>query len=515
MKLPPEDAAALRAAALLHNIGRRGVPDSIWHKADDLTPEEQEKLRDHPVLGARILASIPFPWNVVPLVRHHAERWDGSGYPDGLKGSNIPLGARIIAVANAYSAWQRPRPYRKALSHAAALAEIETQAGIHFDPGIVHLFRPLAAQLRAESERKSRHPKKAREKETNAHDWLGDIAAAQRETQGLARLTEAVSGTLHLQSAGQTLLACVRDIVPCDACALFLPENDSEFLRGVAALGANERHLVGSLARAGTYLTGRAFSQGQPVIASFLPDDLTLRDVSDTWTPFRSTLIVPLERSGEPLGTLNLYAHAPDAFGPEAQRVMRLVATQASHALDNARRFDEVHESAYTDAMTGLRNARYLREYLERETNRALRDGTQVAVLTMDLDNFKPINDRFGHARGDQILKECADILRSHLRNYDLAARYAGDEFIIVLSRTDAIQAEIVATKLRLAVEKHGAKLMSREPGFPQVGISVGVAMYPADADDLPTLLTRSDAAMYADKQQRRALRSSEDSRAA
>ena len=517
--LPAEEAEGLRAAALLHNIGRLGVPASILNKAEALSPEEQEKLRVHPALGARILASVPFPWNVVELIRSHSEHWDGGGYPKGLKGGAIPLGARILAVANAYSALQRPRPYRAPMTAAEALVEIEKQAGTQFDPGVVAAFRPIAAQFRSESEGKNPLRLDKTENETderNPREWLDDIAAAQREALGLARLAEAVSGSLHLQSVSQTLLESVREIVACDACALFLPDEDEDMLRGVAAIGANERHLVGSMARIGTYLTGRAFSQKQPAVASFLPDDLRLREVSDSWTPFRSTLIVPLlQADGHALGTLNLYAAAPDAFGVETLRVMRVVATQAARAVNNARCFHEIHESAYTDALTGLRNARYLREFLERETNRAQRDGAPFAVLTIDLDNFKPINDRFGHGRGDQVLRDCGEILGAHLRNYDLAARYAGDEFVVVLSQTNMLQADIVATKLKIAVEKYGQKLIAREPDFPQVGISVGVAMYPDDGADLPALLCRSDAAMYADKQSRGGGRKTEERAAA
>ena len=516
--LPAAETAALRAAALLHNIGRLGVPASILNKAEALLPEEQEKLRVHPALGARILASVPFPWNVVELIRSHSEHWDGGGYPAGIKRDAIPLGARILAVANAFSALQRPRPYRAPLSATEALIEIERQAGTQFDPGVVAAFRPIAAQFRAESEQRNplRLDSVDAPDERNPRAWLDDIAAAQREALGLARLAEAVSGSLHLQSVSQTLLESVREIVACDACALFLPDDDEDILRGVAALGANERHLIGSMARIGTYLTGRAFSQKQPNVASFLPDDLRLREVSDAWTPLRSTLIVPLlQQDGRALGTLNLYAAAPDAFGAETLRVMRVVATQAARAVDNARRFHEIHESAYTDSLTGLRNARYLREFLERETNRAQRDGSSFAVLTIDLDNFKPINDRFGHGRGDQVLRDCGEILSAHVRSYDLAARYAGDEFVVALSRTDALQADIVATKLKIAVEKYGQKLIAREPDFPQVGISIGVAMYPEDGADLPALLCRSDAAMYADKKGRGGGRKTEDRAAA
>lgn len=513
LNLSEEDTAALRAACLLHNIGRLGVPEHILHKSGSLTPEEQEKLRSHPVLGARIIASIPFPWPVVPLVRHHAEHWDGSGYPDNLRGEAIPLGARILAVANAYSALLRPRPYRPAYTPEEALAEIEARVGTQFDPGVLAAFRAVTATIRADVTTLGsttpcfappfQQPGSYRE----SRAALEDIAAAQQETLGLYTLVQSISGSLHLEAVADTLLSCTRQIVMCDACALFLPDDEEQYLRCAAAQGVNERHLLGSMARMGTYLTGRAFGRGEMMRASFMPQDLVLRDVSDAWTPFRSTLIVPLLVGGTAIGTLNLYAESPEAFSPDAQRVLRLVATQASQAIDNARRFTEVQENAYTDTLTGLRNARFLREFLEREINRAGRDQSSIAVLNIDLDKFKPINDLYGHAMGDQILRDVAEILEAHVRSYDLAARYAGDEFVVVLTRASRMAAEVVAEKLKHAVERHAHKIIAKDGDFPQLGISVGIAIYPEDANDLQGLLCRSDAAMYADKRERHAER--------
>ncbi len=539
LRLGQEEMTALRAAALLHTVGRLGVPDHILHKAGALTAEEQEKLRSHPVLAARILASIPFPWPVVPLVRHYAEHWDGTGYPDNLKGEDIPLGARILAVASAHSALMRPRSFRPAITEEEAMSEVVSRSGSQFDPSVISAFLRVveadqalavdslpvqdvpSASVRRKRSRRSALPaadilpsarlsqpeEKARAS-GDVRDALDDIAAAQRESLGLYTLARTVGSSLHLEAVGNTLLQCTRDIVPCSVYVLFLPEDDGEFLRAHAAIGVNHRHFLGSLAQNGTYLTGRAFGRGEIITASFLADDLILRDVSEPWVPFRSTMIVPLSNGGTTVGTLNLYAEEPNAFGLDAQRVMRLVSTQAGRAIDNARRFAAVQETAYTDALTGLRNARYLREYLDREINRAMRESVSLAVLNIDLDNFKPINDQFGHARGDQTLREVADILAFHVRNYDLAARYAGDEFVVVLGQAGRKAAEGVAAKLKQAVERHGQRLCARDAGFPQLGISIGVALYPEDATDMQGLLCRSDAAMYSDKQNRKSTRS-------
>lgn len=509
--LPESETEALRAAALLHNIGRLGVPDYILHKPGSLTPEEQEKLRTHPVLGARILAPIPFPWPVVEIVRHHAEHWDGQGYPDGLKGEAIPLGARILAVANAYSAWIHARPYRDAQAPETALAEIELRAGAQFDPAVVAAFRPIADQVREElgqsnSETLAMHPLAPLPDTAvvEARAALHDIADAQRQTRGLAALTEALSGTLHLEAVIETVLTSVRELVPLSACALFLPEEDGEYLRAHGAVGINSRHLFGSSARIGSYLTGRAYYRGDMIRASYLAEDLVLRTVSDTWTPLRSTLIVPLTHGSTCVGTLNLYAEEPDAFGPDAQRILRLIALQAARAVDNACRFADIQKTANTDALTGLKNGRFLRVFLERELNRAHRDNSTLAVLNIDVDHFKTINDTYGHAAGDQTLRDIAGLLNAPIRSYDLAARYAGDEFVVVLPHADREQAEIVAAKLQGGVERYAQKMRAQDPSFPHVGISIGIAVAPTDGEDLQDLLRCSDAAMYQDKQRRR-----------
>lgn len=511
LELPEAEAASLRAAALLHNIGRLGVPENILHKPGPLTAEEQEKLRAHPVLAARILASIPFPWDVVNLVRHQAERWDGSGCPDGLQGSAIPLGSRLLAVASAYSAMLRPRPYRlRVYTPEEALAEIEAGAGTQFDPAVVAAFRTVAAQIREETTADAPQEQALTLPDTpashpTARAALRDITAAGHETRALTALTNALQGTLHLEAIGEATLRAVQELVSPSACALFLPEEGTEFLCAYAARGLNQRYLLGSQARIGTYLTGRSFSRGDLVRANFLPEDLILRNVSDPWMPFRSTLIVPLLCNGQTLGTLNLYHEQPDVFQPEAQRVLRLVATQAGRALEAASRLANLQENATTDALTGLKNARALREFLQHEIARAGREQVTFAVLLLDLDNFKPINDRFGHDVGDQALRDVADMLCTHIRLTDFAARYGGDEFVLILSRADRVAAEVVATKLQFALQRHTQRLQARQPDYPALGASLGIALFPDDGSDLQALLTAADAAMYAVKRTRHA----------
>ena len=135
--LDPEQAAAVGEAGLLHDIGKIGVPDRILLKPGSLSGDEWEAMRRHPVLGAQIVAPFDFFARSAPLIRHHHERWDGSGYPDGLVGPRIPLGARIVAVADVFDALTSTRPYRVAISPAAAIEQLAAEAGRTLDPDVV------------------------------------------------------------------------------------------------------------------------------------------------------------------------------------------------------------------------------------------------------------------------------------------------------------------------------------------------------------------------------------------
>lgn len=152
MELDPKDASRIGMAALLHDIGKVAVPDVLLQKSGPLSPQERQLLHDHADLGAQILEVSPFLYDLVPMVRHHHERWDGCGYPGRLKGADIPLAARIIAVADAYDAMLQAQPYQASRSPEEARAELQRGAGTQFDPAIVAVCSALLAnQQQAQS----------------------------------------------------------------------------------------------------------------------------------------------------------------------------------------------------------------------------------------------------------------------------------------------------------------------------------------------------------------------------
>ena len=141
--LGADETAAVRYGGILHDIGKIGVKDWILLKPGALTPEEYEEIKQHPQIGAGIIGQMRFARDVAPIIRGHHERWDGRGYPDGLAGEQIPLGARIIAIVDAYDAMTTDRPYRRAMAPADALAELERTSGAQFDPSLLAIFVDL------------------------------------------------------------------------------------------------------------------------------------------------------------------------------------------------------------------------------------------------------------------------------------------------------------------------------------------------------------------------------------
>jgi response regulator RpfG family c-di-GMP phosphodiesterase len=153
--VPEPDIPDLEHGVLLHDIGKIGIPDAILLKPGPLTPEEWKTMRRHPEIGRRLIQNVPFLKGAIPIVFCHHEKWDGTGYPRGLKGEEIPLGARIFAVVDAFDAMTFDRPYSKAVPFEAAYTEIKRCGGSHFDPSVVEAFLRVPKKLLEEIRRKS------------------------------------------------------------------------------------------------------------------------------------------------------------------------------------------------------------------------------------------------------------------------------------------------------------------------------------------------------------------------
>ena len=512
------DIQGVKTAALLHDIGKLAVPEHILSKPGPLTPEEFQKIRAHPKVGADIISAVPFPYPVSPLILSHHERWDGKGYPAGLKGEDIPLGARILSVVDYFDALMAERPYHKAMGYDAAIGLLQQEAGKGLDPKVVDKFIELlpALQLEAAALEQTMRRTSAPEDhgqamgrpatgltpEPTKKNVFDDIALAHREIYALYEIAQAMGTSLGVSDTMALISAKLSNLVPFSCAALFLYDEETETLRCRFATGTDAEIIQQIAVHTGEGLTGWVARNRRALVNARPSADLEAAGLSQLHTNLQSALVCPLLFNERFIGTLSVY-HVDGAFyRDDHRRLLDRVSEQAAAVINNSMLFEQTKEDSLTDPLTGLPNTRFLFMHLTRELARAERLKSEVSLLVMDLDNFKSINDSHGHHVGDRALCEVARVLRTAIRPYDICVRYAGDEFIVVLSGCGGEEAERKRLELQRAVD---ALQFEARPGkMLQLAISVGASVFPHDGDSYEALLATADGRMYRDKSRRK-----------
>jgi len=508
------EVQAIKTAALLHDIGKLAIPDHILAKPGPLTPEEFQKVRVHPEVGAEILRSVEFPYPVVPIVLAHHERWDGRGYPSGLREHDIPLGARIICIADYFEALTSDRPYHKAISLEAAAEALKQESGKALDPRLVDVFVGILPALAGDVEPAYSPPAKAARGLQSARPTVGDtpaptslanvfenIAVAHREIYALYEIAQTMGTKLTVADTMALVSSKLSSLVPFSACALFLYSPSREQLQCRFATGTDSELIQQLTLRSGQGLTGWVARNRRALVNARPSTDLEAMG-SNAPTVLQSALVCPLVFNDRLIGTLGVYHTDPSFYREDHARLLDRICEQAAAVINNAIVFEQTHEDSLTDPLTGLPNTRSLFQHLARELARAERRRSDVALIVMDLDDFKDINDSFGHRVGDWALREVARVLRGGIRPYDMCVRYAGDEFIVVLADCSRSEAESKRLELQASVGRIQLELESgrRVP----LAISAGISVFPHDGDNYEALVARADRQMYEDKSRRK-----------
>jgi len=485
----------VRTAALLHDVGQLAVPEHILAKPGPLTREEFEKVRTHPEVGAAILADVPFPYPVASLILGHHERWDGQGYPAGLKAEAIPLGARILSVVDYYDALTSDRPYHRAMPHEAAVRLLQQEAGHALDPVLVAQFIEMLPRLRAEIAARSPESEAAPRPAGNpGRSVFDDIALAHREIYTLYEIAHAMGTSLNVSETMELVASKLTRLVPFSCCALFLLDEDSGQLHCRFSSGV-DADVVHRLVAGDNGAAGHVARHGQAMVNASPRADLDAAGLTSVATRLLSALLCPLVCHDRVIGTLALYDVQPRRYNENHRRLLMRVAEQVGAVIYNSVLFEQTRQDALTDALTGLPNVRFLYMHVARELARAVRLDSPVALIVMDVDDFKQINDTYGHHVGDLALKEAGRLIRDAIRPYDLCARYAGDEFILVLTACSAEEAESKLVELQAAIED----LPIAIPPL-RLGVSGGIAVFPEDGRSYESLLALADGRMYRNK---------------
>jgi putative nucleotidyltransferase with HDIG domain len=322
------EVQAIKAASLLHDVGKLAIPEHILNKPGRLTAAEYEIMKRHAPIGADILSVIDFPYPVAPIVRHHHENWDGTGYPDGLSGDRIPIGARILAVVDCFDALTSDRPYRPRLEDADALKVIADRRGTMYDPKVVDAFLAFhgietPAALPAATAPAAPEPAAPREEPP--------AAPAGRELATFFALGRALSVPCRPAQLAGIVAAHLEPYLPPSTLVLYAYTEASDSIALMCQAGNVPFGLSADVRiPLGERLSGWVAATGESVLNS--DARLDLDEAQRESSPFRSTLAVPVAVRTRLIGVLSVYSATADAFDPAHRRLVEAAAVALADA---------------------------------------------------------------------------------------------------------------------------------------------------------------------------------------
>lgn len=507
--LKGDDYEAVSTGALLHDIGKLGVPEYVLLKPGRLTQEEFAKIKLHPEIGAAILEPVPFPWPVLPAVKYHHERWDGKGYPEGLEGENIPLIARILSVADVYDALTSSRSYRNAWTHEKAKQTIDESRGTQFDPIVVDAFLQIidgvVQEMAEEGDGPLAQPADALAKRASdpSTEVARQISRASSDLWALYEVAQSLSSGLGMRESLEILGRKLQAAFPGATCCFLTKELESGSLSVTVSQGANLPFLRGSRTLNEGSESCQVLSRRVTYRGGFPHDDLLLNTIQDEpWQPFESCMIAPIVYDGLELGTINLYHAESNQFDEQDQQLLETIAESLGMAL-----FNFIHsESAdhgEIDPLTETHNARYVTRFLqERTADKGVQD--LFSILVLDIDGFRPVNEIFGHRCGDELLQRVTRLVEGCVGETGTIARYGGDEFVVVLDHVNIIEAHEVKSRIKRAIEDYDFGLRHERIGTIRVSVSVGIATFPLDGTEFTRLMAAAEREMKREKSESR-----------
>ncbi len=473
----PGEIRAIKAAALLHDMGKIAVPEHILNKPGKLSPAEFERMKLHAPLGADILAAVDFPYPVVPIVRHHHESWDGTGYPDGLQGDAIPIAARILSVVDCYDALTSHRPYRRALTRDQALTIIRDRSGTMYDPRVVEAFMTVDFENDPDEpvvipELLDRIAASARE----AHAYAGasdltQLQARINAREAVLQLYQSIASLPPHAELGETAEAVsrhLRQMAPASLVALYWADQLSDELVLTWASGFGDTLVRGRRIQVGRGASGWVAATRESILNA--DPALDLADCADGLDPrLKSALAVPLVSDGVAVGALALYSTEYNAFSDGQRELLETVSAGVSEAFARAFREREVEWGVPSEPQASSDTALQRRLL---ETDQLWTSDLQRSLGVLCL-----------HVDGDDTLMSSASVAATQAtRMADLVFRTSDRELVVLMPHCDRSAGELAATRLAtLAPDRVPGELFGR--------VGVGFACAPFDGDTLEALL--------------------------
>jgi putative nucleotidyltransferase with HDIG domain len=482
---------AVEAAALLHDMGKLAVPEYILNKPGPLTPGEFEKMKLHASVGADILSAIDFPYPVVPIVRHHHESWDGTGYPAGLSGSDIPIGARILSVVDCFDALTSDRPYRPRLTDTDAIKILMDRRGRMYDPLVVDTFISVYREIGPAEKEQLDQPAQglsaitrgavhASDSQASATSRFDDISASTEEMLLLYDMAQALSGKLDVSDVADLISKHLRRLVPATTCVFFVYDANSDDLKAAHAFGENASHFADVRISMGQRLSGWVAANRQTILNS--DPMLDLGEIARVLKPaLRSCLSTSLCVNSELIGVLTVYSTHRDAFNEDHRRIVEVVARQVSPTLKRAVEYKREHAEQLRDQFTGLPNRQHLERFIVSELSSSA--GLPCSIVLLDVNLGRAAWK--GQHGGTTLV---AGAVRAALRGADLLFMYDTDRLVALLTQTDAPTADGVARRIALELAS------ALEPEELAQLVRVGRATAPEDGLKLTELIRSAES---------------------
>jgi putative nucleotidyltransferase with HDIG domain len=470
--------SAIEAASLLHDMGKLAVPEYILNKPGKLTAAEFEKMKLHASVGADILSAIDFPYPVVPIVRHHHENWDGSGYPDGLRGAEIPIGARILSVVDCFDALTSDRPYRPRLPDADAIKILLDRRGSMYDPIIVDAFIEVHSvarqELRAAATTTLAFSSIARggtsSDQTGRTTRLNDIAASTEEMMVLYDLAIALSGRSDGGQVIEEVFTHLRRLVPATTSVFYRYEVTTDDLVATQANGEYSTHVLGLRIHRGERLTGWVAANKRTIVNS--DPVLDLGDMGRRLRPLQNCLSTPVISGDDLIGVLTLYSTSEAGFGEDHRRIVESIVKQVAPSLKIE---PPIESKLSTSGMQATVQPGFV------STDFAPASDVSIIVVTVKISR-RP--DSFRDEGSSADLDRIAEGIKKGLRTVDLLLRHKTEQFLVLLPQTGLSDALGVVTRVSALLSQELSNELATH-----LQLVIGVASAPVDGSSLEILM--------------------------
>jgi len=464
-------------AATLYDIGLLAVPHNVLLKADRLNAAEWMIVKLHPEVSAQIVRRYPDTQDLEEAILYHHERWDGAGYPSGLMTEAIPLGARIIAIADTFDALTQERPYRGRLTAKQAKQVLETGAGEYWDPDLVKIALAALPDEPVETVDSFIPPVGVREYFEN---WVLEF----RKNSFLVKMGEGFRSLTRTDVYPRKILYIVQSTFPAYDAYLYASA-DEDKLTVRAQIGLSDEIVGKTFPMTDTSLRS-ALDNNEVVAVNQIGKDSILKDLREK-EGFMSAVWGPLVYEDRKTGVIAMLTKEGGRIPYEDTQLLKILTATLAPAIDSMQTFEKIEGSLISDPVTGAYTPGLLAMRFVEEASRAQRYNEKLSVLVLDIPEFSQVEELLGERRSEVLLRQFYLSISGNLRASDIVGRMDRGTFLTLLPVTPAESVKVVIDRLVRLLQAKFTHLLPK--GMGNIALGIGAATFPEDGAGLRNLL--------------------------